>query len=105
MLHDLWRDLVEVAGRLGVAASGAGAAGYDPLPYRQVYEKVLRDRNVEVVALDVILPTEKLSVYDFAIAPVDLIPTDAEAEGFIREAERRYPDPTVLEREIVHWEV
>jgi hypothetical protein len=103
VLHDLWRDLVEVAGRLGITAPGAPGAGYDPLVYRQVYERVLRDRNVEVVALDVILPTEKLSVYDFAIAPLDLIPTDAEAEEFIREVERRSPDPTVLEREIARW--
>ena len=49
------------------------------------------------------MPTEKLSVYDFAIAAIDLIPTDAEAERFIREVERCYPDPTVLEREIARW--
>jgi predicted kinase len=103
VLRDLWRDLAEVARRLGITAPGAPDAGYDPVVYRRVYEKVLRDRNVEVVALDVILPTEKLSVYDFASAPLDLIPTDAEAEEFIREFERRYPDPTVLEREVAHW--
>ena len=44
-----------------------------------------------------------ISVYDFAIAPIDLIPTDAEAERFIREVERRYPDPTVLERKSARW--
>ena len=38
-----------------------------------------------------------------AIGPLDLIPTDAEAEEFIREVERSYPDPTVLEREIARW--
>jgi len=103
VLRDLWRDLVEVAGRLGITAPGAPGSGYDPLVYRQVYENVLRNRNVEVVALDVILPTGNLSVYDFVITPLDLIPTDAEAEEFIREVERRYPDPTVLQREIARW--
>lgn len=97
---DLWRDLVDVARGLGITTTGAG---YDPFVYRRVYEMILRDRNGDVVALDVILPTASLSVYDFAVAPPDLIPTEAEAEEFIREVERRYPDPTVLEREIAHW--
>ena len=100
VLRDQWRDLVEVARRLRITAPGAG---YDPVVYRRVYEAVLRHRNVDVVALDVILPTERLSVYDFAVAPPDLVPTEAEAEEFIREVERGYPDPTVLEREIAHW--
>jgi len=51
----------------------------------------------------VILATATLSVYDFAVAPPDLIPTEAEAEEIIREVERRYPDPTVFEREVADW--
>ena len=57
----------------------------------------------EIVALDTILPTEKLSVYDFAIAPRDLAPSEAEAEQFIREVERRYAWPAALESEIARW--
>ena len=59
--------------------------------------------NAELVELDVILPTGRLSVYDFAVAPVDLVPSEAEAEAFIREVERRYADPAVLEQEIARW--
>jgi len=117
VLRDLWRDLAGVARVLGMstasagpAAGGDGPAGdddapapYDPLVYAQVYERVLRCRNVEVVPLDVILPTDRLSVYDFAVAPADLVPSEAEAEAFIREVERRYADAAVLEQEIARW--
>ena len=116
VLRDLWRDLAAVARRMGIAGSDAGpvageesacgAGGpppFDPVVYRQVYERVLRHRNVEIVALDTILPTEKLSVYDFAIAPLDLAPSETEVEQFIREVEHRYTAPAALEREILGW--
>jgi hypothetical protein len=118
LLRDLWRDLAALARRLGITAPAAppavgpdkpgrvvddGLVPYDPDIYRQVYETVLRHRNVEVVTLDTILPTEQLSVYDFAVKPPDLAPTEAEADEFIREVERRYGDLSVLEREILQW--
>ncbi len=117
VLRDLWRDLARVARALGMSTASAGPAAvgdgpagdddapapYDPLVYARVYERLLRYRNVEVVPLDVILPTDRLSVYDFAVAPVDLVPSEAEAEAFIREVERRYADPAVLEQEIARW--
>jgi len=110
VLRDLWRDLAGVARALGMSAASAGpaavgdaAAPYDPFVYAGVYERVLRYRNVEVVPLDVILPTDRLSVYDFAVAPADLVPSEAEAEAFIREVERRYADPAALEQEIARW--
>jgi hypothetical protein len=100
VLRDIWRDLADVAGRLGLA-TGDGA--YDPIVYRRVYETVLRHRHVDIVPLDVILPTETLSVYDFAPDPRSVVPTEEEARTFIVSAERRYADPTVLAREIDHW--
>jgi hypothetical protein len=101
VLHDLWRELAEVGGRLGV---GEPTDAYDPVVYRRVYERVLRHRNVDVVSLEVILPTGRLSVYDFAAAaPPDLVPTNAEAKTSVAEVERRYPDVTVLEGEIARW--
>jgi hypothetical protein len=116
VLRDLWRDLSAVAHQMGIAtpeasrgtgresASGAdGPPPFDPVAYRRVYEAVLRHRNVDIVALDTILPTEKLSVYDFESAPLDLAPTEAETEQFIREVEHRYAGPAALEREIVRW--
>jgi hypothetical protein len=101
VLRDLWHDLADVASRLGIVAPGP--TPYDPIVYRRVYETVLRHRNVEAIALDVILPTENFSVYDFAATPADLTPTEPEAEEFIRTVERRYPDPTVLPREVARW--
>lgn len=105
VLRDLWRELVEVARRLDITPPDADATapGYDPVIYRRVYETVLRRRHVDVLALDTILPTEKLSVYDFAVPPPDLIPTGVEAEDFIHEVERRYPEPRALESEIARW--
>jgi hypothetical protein len=118
VLRDLWRDLAELARRLGIAVPGTGPAvaregagssvddgpePYDPDVYRRVYESILRHRNVDVVALDTVLPTEKLSVYDFAVAPPDLVPTEAEAGEFIREVEHRYTEPGALERELARW--
>lgn len=100
VLRDLWDELGEVARHLGV--SGAGS-GYDPGLYRRVYETILCHRNVDVVALDVILSVETLSVYDFAVALPDVVPTGAEAEAFIRAVEQRYPDQALLEREIARW--
>jgi hypothetical protein len=98
VLRDLWRELAAVAG------GPAGAAPpYDPLVYAGVYERVLRHRNTDRVALDVILPTEQLSVYDFAVSHRDLVPTEAEAERCILEVERRYPDLRALDAEIASW--
>jgi len=31
------------------------------------------------------------------------VPAEAEAESFIREVERRYPDPAGLRAEIARW--
>jgi hypothetical protein len=114
VLRALWRDLHGVATGLGIKpepdtpggrgqSRGADGPPYDPAVYLRVYETVLRHRNVQVLALGTILPTETLSVYDFAVAPPDLAPTEAEADELIRDVERRYPDPAALEREIARW--
>src|SRR6266850_845008 len=95
VLRDLWQGLAAIAG-LNTRAT----VPYDPAVYAGVYQRVLRHRNTELVGLDVILPTERLSVYDFAAAPHDLVPTATEAARFIHEIERRYPDPGVLDREV-----
>ena len=100
VLRDLWRELAQIAGRLGI---GEPSDDYDPAVYRRVYETILRHRNVESLPLEVILPTETLSVYDFAVDPPNLVPTDDETRVFVAAVERRYPDPTVLEREIEGW--
>ena len=118
VLRDLWRDLAGIARALESPAPRAERAvgseapdrgvdarsvPYDPAVYARVYERVLRHRNADTLVHDVILPTEKLSVYDFAVAARDLVPTEAEAERFIGDVERRYADPTALEAEIARW--
>ena len=111
VLRALWRDLHDVATGLGIAkpepgrgqSAGADGPPYDPAVYQRVYQAVLRHRYVQALALSTILPTEKLSVYDFAVAPPDLAPTEAEADELIRDVERRYPDAAALQREIARW--
>ena len=65
---------------------------------------MLRHRNVQALPLSTILPTEAFSVYDFAVAPPDLAPTEAEADELIRDVERRYPDAAALQGEIARWQ-
>lgn len=107
VLRDLWRHLADVADRLEVRATGASVDAppgpYDPHLYQRVYARLLRHRNTDVLALDVVLPTTRLSVYDFAVPALDLAPTAAEAEAFIQEVEDRYADAAGLEREIARW--
>jgi hypothetical protein len=103
VLRDLWRDLTEVAGRLEVGTPAVSPGSYDPVMYRRVYERLLRHRHTDVLALDVVLPTAQLSVYDFAVPAVDLAPSEADAEAAIREVEGRYAHPAALEHEIAHW--
>lgn len=100
VLHALWRHLADVARELGV---GDGGAAYDPDVYRAVYARVMRHRAVDVIAIDTVLPTQALSVYDFAVPRRDVLPEAHEADRFITEVERRYPDPRALELEVARW--
>ena len=101
VLRDLWRQLLVAARGLGMPVDDA--APYDPAVYRQVYETVLRDRAPEVLSLDTILPTRAMSVYDFAVPYVDLVPSDDEVDALVRESEAHAPDPAALAREIERW--
>ena len=101
VLRDLWRQLLVAARGLGIGV--ADDAPYDPAIYQRVYEAVLRERAPEVIARDTILATAQVSVYDFAVPCADLVPSDDEADAFIRETEARYPDPAMLMPEIERW--
>lgn len=100
VLRALWRHLAEIGRSLGI---GDGGDAYDPDVYRTVYERVLRHRRVDVIAVDTVLPTERMSVYDFTVPRHDVVPNPGEAEAYIREVERRYPDLSTLEREVERW--
>src|SRR5262249_38694494 len=95
----LWRELARVGRELGLGEPGPD---YDPAVYGAIYGTILRRRTVEVVPLDAILPTQALSVYDFALDVSSLVPTDEEAGALIADVERRYPTPA-LEREVDRW--
>jgi hypothetical protein len=100
VLRDMWCELAKVAARLGI---GGPRDDYDPVVYRRVYETILRHRNAETVALDVVLPVDTLSVYDFAMDLPNLVPTEDETTAFIAKVESGSADPTALDREIDGW--
>jgi predicted kinase len=103
VLAALWDALAEAARALGLGAPGMTAGAYDPETYRRVYAHVLRHRHVDVVPLEVILPTAGLSVYDFAVGPRELVPTAAEAVRAVQAVEARYPEAAGLERALASW--
>jgi hypothetical protein len=76
---------------------------YDPHVYRDVYARLLRYRTVDVISIDVVLPTSAMSVYDFAVPSSDLVPDAAEADRLVQEMERRHPDLVSLAREADAW--
>jgi hypothetical protein len=100
VLRALWAELQRVAQELGI---GASAAAYDPATYRAVYEALLHRRHVEALLLDTVLPTTALSVYDFAVAPADVVPSAAETEALVHRAEALYPDAAALARDVERW--
>ena len=101
VLRALWHELVATARALGIATPADAA--YDPVVYRRAYEALLRHRTTEILPLDAVLPTATMSVYDYAVPCVDLVPTAAEADACVRETETRHPDPAALAREIERW--
>jgi hypothetical protein len=87
VLRALWRELVDVARRLGIPVTDGDDAPYDPGVYRLVYERLLRHRHVKSIPLDTVLDTAELSVYDFAVARADLTPSEDEAGAAVDEAQ------------------
>ena len=104
VLRALWRELLEVAGKLGVAASGDGEdVPYDPDIYRRVYERLLVHRHASALPMATRLPAERLSAYDFTIPTSDVLPTEEEASRLVEETEARYPHASRLEVELADW--
>jgi len=102
VLRGVWRELVGVARALGIS-DAADDAAYDPAIYRSLYERLLTHRHAQALAIDERLPAGGVSAYEFRIPTADLVPSDADVARFIAEAEKRYPDPTALGREIEGW--
>jgi hypothetical protein len=89
VLRALWRELVDVARCLAVPVPGGDDVPYDPAVYRAVYERLLRHRHVDALALETVLAVRDRSVYDFSVAREDVVPGEAEASAAVREAEAR----------------
>jgi len=102
VLRELWNGVRAAADALGIVVAG-GARSYDPDVYRRVYEAVLVDRHPEIVALDTILPTASMSVYDFSVPYTDIVPRDDEVDALVRAAERVWPDGARLAAALEHW--
>src|SRR5436190_1842193 len=102
VLRGVWRELVGVARALGIS-DAADDAAYDPAIYRSLYERLLTHRHAQALAIDERLPAGGVSAYEFRIPTADLVPSDADVARFIAEAEKRYPDPAALGREIEGW--
>jgi hypothetical protein len=91
VLRALWRDL-------------AGAdVPYDPTVYQGVYERLLRHRRARALPLQVRLPTQRVSAYDFQVPTTDLVPTAEDVDRAIREVEAAYPQPDNVRRAIEGW--
>jgi hypothetical protein len=106
VLRDLWRQVASIAALLGIAPAASLAEAdvpYDPVLYQQTYQRLLRHRQVLVLAVDTMLPTATLSVYDFAMPRYDVVPTAEDITRCIREVEQEYPEPDVLQRALDHW--
>jgi hypothetical protein len=105
LMRELWEHLAGVAPRLGIDAvrEGSRPLPYDPALYGRIYQRVLRHRHTEILSMEKPLPSESISVYDFAIAAHDVLPAPEEAAARIAWVERRYPNPGTLEEEINRW--
>ena len=102
VLRALWRELLEVAGTLGIA-DGRGDVPYDPEVYRRVYERLLAHRHATALMMDARLPAEQISAYDFKVATSDVLPTDEEASWLVEDTEARYPHASLLDIELADW--
>jgi hypothetical protein len=99
VMRENFRQLMEAARRLGLAASDE----YDPETYARVYRHVLMRRRAQVLPIDEILPTDGFSGYRFSMPVVDLVPTPGQAERAIAETEKLYADPEELKRALDRW--
>jgi hypothetical protein len=104
VLRALWEDLACTAPLLGIDVPCQTAPRpYDPMVYQKVYEALLRHRHTQVMAIDILLPTTTLSVYDFDVPPASLIPTDDEVAAYIEAVEQQFPLRDALQDALGQW--
>jgi hypothetical protein len=80
-----------------------GDIPYDPETYERVYTHVLARRRVRALAVDTLLPTGALSVYDVRVPTRELVPTPDEAGACVEAVEADHRDPDALRRQVDRW--
>ena len=99
VVSGLWAEVLRAARELGVAA----ADDYDPIVYRRVYERALRRRKVDVLSLDVVLPTGGRSAHDLGFWAKRLQPSRGHAEELADQLASVYRDPGGLDEQMARW--
>lgn len=103
VLRDNWLELFAVGKQLGLIDPSIAEPIYDPEVYASTYSSFLIHRHTEIVALDQRLDTANHSVYDVDFEPRELAANPADAEAFVAQVERDYPDLDQLQHEIDLW--
>ena len=100
VVSGLWAEVLHAAGELGIDAAGGD---YDPTVYRRVYERALRPREVEVLALDEVLPTGGRSAHDIGFWAKRLQPDRESAEELVDQVAGVYLEPSELDERMARW--
>jgi len=92
VLRAVWPEILEAAAGKGVAADpSAGTGTYDSAIYEAVYRLWLMHRPLHVEPIDQVLPTAEMSVYQYGVEYLPLVPDKDEADAFIRAWEAAHP--------------
>jgi len=89
LMREAWADILDLARSNGLPITGDAAASgdYDADTYERVYRWWLRHRPLQVLPLGTVLPTSTMSVYDLHDACLPLLPSEAEADRWVRQVE------------------
>lgn len=92
VLRAVWPEILDAATAAGLSADpNAGTGTYDSAIYEAVYRRWLAHRPLHVEAIDRVLPTAEMSVYEYGVAYQPLVPDRDEADAFIRAWEAAHP--------------
>lgn len=108
VIRALWVQLIDVASALGIEATrppGRTPPPYDPALYERVYRAVLTHRHAQALVVETRLRSAAFSAYEFALPTHELVPRSPEADRFIVDVERQYPDLSRLQEEVARWYV
>lgn len=104
VLQALWQELARLAPHFGLAQPvGDLPVPYDPALYQAIYTCLLKHRQVCVLPMHTRLPTAQVSVYDFAVKYLPLLPGPADVLRCIQAVEQAYPDAMVLQHALTQW--